>query len=59
MSRKRKVRQLDIDTNEEIEIYESVTEAANDNFMSYSHLYAALRDLNGEIRNRELKFEYV
>ena len=59
VSRSRKIRQLDIDTNEEIEVYDSITEAANDNFMSFSQLYKALKDTNGELKNRGLKFEYV
>ena len=59
VSRSRKIRQLDIDTNEEIEVYKSITEAAYDNFIDFNQLYKALKHSNGEIKSKELKFEYA
>ena len=59
VSRSRKIRQLDIDTNEEIEVYKSITEAAYDNFIDFNQLYKALKHSSGEIKSKELKFEYA
>lgn len=59
VARDRKIRQLDIDTNEEIEVYKSITEAAYDNFIDFNQLQKALKRSNGEIKNRGLKFEYA
>lgn len=53
------VRQIDIETGEEIEIYGSISEAAEDNWMSYSDLSDALRNKNGLLKIRKLKFEFI
>lgn len=57
--RRKRVRQIDIETNEEIEIYDSVTEAAEDNWMTYTTLSDALRNKNGILKIRKLKFEWI
>ena len=56
---KRKVRQLDYYTGEEIEIYETAEEAAEDNFISPTTLREVLRLRDGCMKLKKLKFEYV
>lgn len=57
--RRKRVRQIDIETNEEIEIYGSISEAAEDNWMTYTTLSDALRNKNGILKIRKLKFELI
>lgn len=57
--RRKQIRQLDIETSEEIEIYNSITEAAEDNWTSFDVLSEALRKKNGVLREKKLRFEYV
>lgn len=56
---RKKVRQLDYETGEVIEVYETITEAARDNWMEYNVLSEVLRTQNGIMRKRCLRFEYV
>ena len=53
-----KVMQLDYDTGELIEIYDSVRLAANDNYISYISLREALQRGNGtaKLENKKLVF---
>ena len=55
----RKVRQLDYDTGEEIEVYNSAEAAAHDNFVDPKRIREALRMQNGCIHSKQLRFEYV
>lgn len=56
---KKQIRQVDIDTGEEIEVYDSILEAAEDNYIDRERLSVALRKKGGVIKTLELKFEYV
>ena len=55
----KKVRQLDYDTGELIEVYNSAEAAADDNFIVPKALREALRLRNGYIHSKKLRFEYV
>lgn len=55
----KKVRQIDYVTGQELEIYDSITDAANDNFITFDLLSHALRLRNGVMRYKKLRFEYV
>lgn len=55
----KRVRQVDFITGEEIEIYKSVEEAAEDNFIAPEKLREVLRLRDGCMKLKELKFEYV
>lgn len=59
MARHKKVRQLDYDTGEEIEVYNSITEAAWDNYVGYETLAEALRKKCGILSEKKLRFEYA
>lgn len=55
----KKVRQLDYYTGEVIETYNSIREAARDNFCDITSVQKALWSRNGVMPLKELKFEYV
>lgn len=55
----KKIRQLDYETGEEVEVYNSITEAAEDNWMRIDVLSEALRKKNGVLKEKKLRFEYV
>lgn len=55
----KKVRQLDFETGEEINVYSSISEAARDNWIECCYLSHVLNYKNGIFRNRRLRFEYV
>ena len=55
----RKVRQTDIETGEEIEVYNTLKDAAYDNFTTTTEVRRALQNSNGIMERRQLKFEYV
>lgn len=57
MGRKKKVRQLDYDTGEYIGEYESVEEAAYDNFITRESLNRAFLRNNGYMHLLKLRFE--
>lgn len=57
MGRKKKVRQLDYDTGEYIGEYESVEEAAYDNFITRESLNRAFLRNNGYMHLLRLRFE--
>ena len=57
MGRKKKVRQLDYDTGEHIGEYESVEEAAYDNFITRESLNRAFLRNNGYMHLLKLRFE--
>ena len=57
MGRKKKVRQLDYDTGEYIGEYESVEEAAHDNFITRESLNRAFLRNNGYMHLLKLRFE--
>lgn len=59
MARHKKIRQVDYYTGEEIEVYNSITEAAWDNWLCYETLSDALRKCNGMINSKKLRFEYA
>lgn len=58
VNRKRKVRQLDYETGELIEEYSSITEAAEDNWLTYDALSSVLNAKNGLMPIKKLRFEY-
>lgn len=53
-----KIKQLDVDTGEEIAVYNSINDAAYDNFISHKTIRNALRN-NGYVRTKPLRFEEV
>lgn len=55
----KKINQIDIETGEVIETYNSIIDAAEDNYLSFEAVSVALRKRNGEIRSKGLKFEYA
>lgn len=55
----KRVRQVDIDTGEELCVYESISHAARDNWLEFSSLSRALKRNNGVYRRRRLKFEFI
>ena len=59
--RKQKVEQIDLETGEVIEVYESSTKAADDNWMVASVFNKKLRDGNGEVvfNDKQLMFRRV
>lgn len=59
--RKQKVEQIDLETGEVIEVYESSTKAAEDNWMVASVFNKKLRDGNGEVifKDKQLMFRRV
>lgn len=56
---KRRIRQLDYDTGELIEIYENIETAAFDNWVSFKALEKAMKCRNGYMTASKLRFEYV
>ena len=56
---KRRIRQLDYDTGELIEIYENIETAALDNWVSFKALENAMKCRNGYMTASKLRFEYV
>lgn len=59
MASKKRIAQLDYDTGELIEIYESVTAAAWDNYTDCSTIKKAIRIKNGKMKQRKLRFAEV
>lgn len=57
--KQRRIRQLDIDTDEAIDLYRSIREAAKDNFITQELLKDALENTEGIIVEKQLKFEYA
>ena len=55
----RRVKQLDYDTGEVIEEYESINLAAKDNFIASKTLRNALNNRRGLIKSKNLRFEYA
>lgn len=58
-NRKCRVRQLDYDTGELIEEYASISDAAEDNWLTFDALSSALIAKNGLMPRRKLRFEYA
>ena len=59
MADAKKIRQVDYYTNEEIEVYDSVSKAAYDNFIDVNYLLRVMRKSGGIVERQKLKFEYV
>lgn len=59
MASKKRIAQLDYYTGELIEIYESVSAAAWDNYTDCSTIKKAIRTKNGKMKLRQLWFEEV
>lgn len=55
----KRVRQVDFYTGEFIDEYESISEAARDNFLKVDSLQKALKKNNGRMAYKELKFEII
>ena len=55
----RKVQQLDYETGEVIETYRSAQAAAEDNFVDSQRLRYALRNKDGIIHKKKLRFKYL
>lgn len=55
---KKRVEQLDFETDEVIETYESIAEAADDNFLHATDLVHVLKHQNGCMKRLKLKFRY-
>ena len=55
----RKIRQLDIDTGEEIEVYPTLKAAAYDNYTNEKEIRRALEKSNGVMQRKQIRFEYV
>ena len=51
--------QLDYDTGEEIEVYESLNKAAHDNYIDPASLYYALNKAGGYLHTLQLRFKYL
>lgn len=56
---KRKVMQLDYYTGEKVEVYNSLKEAAEDNFILPGTLCDALREQGGIMKIKKLMFKYM
>lgn len=56
---RRKVRQIDYYTNELIDEYKNIEDAAKDNFVTYDAVRHALNKNNGVMKIAKLKFEYI
>lgn len=54
-----KVKQLDYDTGELIDIYSSTEEAALDNYLNERALLKALKCKNGRLKDKKLLFAFV
>lgn len=57
---RRKVTQLDYDNpNEVIEVYDTIQDAANDNWLTVECLRTTLKQKNGVFTKRKLRFKYT
>lgn len=59
MASKKRIAQLDYYTNEVIEIYESMSAAAWDNYTDCTTIKRVIENSNGEMRQRKIKFAEV
>ncbi len=59
MAKIQPVRQLDYESGEKIFDYDSIAEAAEDNYLDRDELSKALRLFDGYIHKRELRFMYI
>ena len=59
MSAKKKIRQLDYFTGEEIRVFNSMRETAEANYMEIQSLQYAFKHNDGVMPRLELKFEFV
>ncbi|PHV69548.1 hypothetical protein CS063_14985 [Sporanaerobium hydrogeniformans] len=57
--KKEKVIQTDYYTNEEIEVYSSLAEAAADNWTTTCAIRYAINNKNGKMNTRKLRFMYA
>ncbi len=59
MSTSKKVKQLDYFTGELVEEYNSISDAAYDNWLNERTVYKALNKRNGFIHSLSLRFEFA
>lgn len=59
MGTRQKVKQLDYYTGELIHVYNSISEAADDNWMGRANFYKIINKQNGYMARRKLRFEFV